>query len=106
MAACLQTAFPDLLDEVRRLLIESGRAELAAQVDQLVVVDRCRCGDPECATFYTAPPPRDGWGAGHENVVLDAAGADIVLDVVHGKIVCVEVVRHDQRGQSSPKDGA
>jgi hypothetical protein len=96
MATNLQVALPGLAQEMRKLLSDSGQPELAAQVDHLAIVDRCRCGDLFCATFYTAPPPRGGWGPGHENVFLDAADGDIILDVLHGKIVCVEVLHRDE----------
>jgi hypothetical protein len=82
MATNLQVALPGLAQEMRKLLSDSGQPELAAQVDHLA--------------FYTAPPPRGGWGPGHENVFLDAADGDIILDVLHGKIVCVEVLHRDE----------
>ena len=96
MTTELLATLPDLAGEMTRLLAQVGRSELAEQVKQLRIVERCRCGDAFCATFYTTPPPAGGWGAGHENVVLDAQDGDIVLDVVHGKIVCVEILNRDQ----------
>jgi hypothetical protein len=39
--------------ELERLLKKSGEPELAAQAPQLTIVDRCRCGDDFCASFYT-----------------------------------------------------
>jgi hypothetical protein len=49
--------FPSLSQEMQRLLIEQGETDLAAQVPQLCVVERRRCGDDFCATFYVQPKP-------------------------------------------------
>src|ERR1035438_8401552 len=49
----LSAALPEYAAETRRTLIECGEAELARQVDELWVYDRCRCGGEECATVYT-----------------------------------------------------
>ena len=59
-------------------------------------MDRCRCGDDFCATFYTAPKPRGAWGAKHETISLDAENGYLNVDVNNGKIVCVEVLYRDE----------
>jgi hypothetical protein len=38
---------PSLALELEQLFKKQGEPELAAQVPQLAVVDRCRCGDPK-----------------------------------------------------------
>jgi hypothetical protein len=88
----LPTVLPGLAEELSALLAEQGHTGLARQVQDLRVFDRCRCGDDNCATFYTAPPPEGAWGPGHTNVVVEKAKGLVVLDVVHDKIVCVEVL--------------
>ena len=88
----IQEAFPAFHAELTALVEASARPELAAQVADLPVVDRCRCGEKACAHFYTAPKPSGGYGAGHSNVLLPAARGLIVLDVVHDRIVAVELL--------------
>lgn len=91
-------AFPAFSSELETALRAQGRASLAAQVADLPILDRCRCGDPNCATFYTAPHSSDGFGPGHENVLADVRGGLVVLDVIDGRIHCVEVLdRKDVR---------
>jgi hypothetical protein len=85
---------PELCTELHTLLLEEGEGNLAIQVDQLLIVDRCRCGDDCCSTFYTAP--RKGpYGPEHFTVALAADIGIINIDVVAGKIVCVEVIDRD-----------
>jgi len=45
--------FPELADQVRRDLRKLKRIDLAEQVMQLRIVDRCRCGSEACGMFYT-----------------------------------------------------
>ena len=82
---------PDLADELQRLLSPESE-DLAAQVPHLRIVDRCRCGDDFCATFYTEPAPHGWYGPGHENVTLDIDRSVLILDVVDRRIMCVEVL--------------
>jgi hypothetical protein len=84
---------PAFSAELQRLLIEQGEPELAAQVPQLPIHDRCSCGDDFCATFYTQPKPNGAFGPGHRNVrLLPDDGALLILDVVGGQIACVELL--------------
>jgi Group II intron, maturase-specific domain len=66
----LEKALPDLAEELAHLLTISGHAALAEQVPGLKLLDRCRCGDDFCATFYTQPKPNPSYGNGHETIVL------------------------------------
>lgn len=94
----LKQVLPEFAAELRTLLEKDDEIQLAEQVSNLRIVDRCRCEENSCATFYTFPKPKDAWGAGHENIVLDATEGLLVLDVVDRKIVCVEVLdRNDVR---------
>ncbi len=82
-----------------KLLIKAEELELAAQVSGLEIVDRCRCGDGFCATFYTQPKPVGSYGSGHRNVLLLPGKGFLILDVVAEQIMCVEVLyRDDIRG--------
>ncbi len=69
-----------------------GDPELAGQVAELEIFGRCECRDSFCATFYTAPRPDGTYGPGHRNVVVDVKKGMVILDVVDGRIACVEVL--------------
>jgi hypothetical protein len=92
----LQRVIPELAAELRTLLEKENEPQLARQVGSLRIVDRCRCGEVSCATFYTVPKPKGAWGAGHENIPLDAERGYLILDLVDRKIVCVEVLDRDE----------
>jgi hypothetical protein len=92
----LTEILPVLADELELLLKKSGEPELAAQVPQLAIVDRCRCGDDFCASFYTEPKPEGTYGAGHRCMELEPAKGMLILDVVAGAIVHVEVLYRDE----------
>jgi hypothetical protein len=91
--------FPAFAFELEGLSLSAGRGELAAQIRGLPVLDRCRCGQEDCAHFYTAPKPVGTYGPGHTNVVLPASRGLVVLDLVDGMIVAVEILdRPDVKG--------
>jgi len=87
---------PELATELTRLLQAEGHFSLADQVSTIEIVERCRCGDDFCATFYTAPPPRGAWGLGHETIALDPDEGYLNVDVLNGKIVSIEVLYRDE----------
>lgn len=95
MALPLRDALPNLAEELETLLAAADRPDLTQQVSELKIVERCRCGDDFCATFYTQPKPHGAYGAGHENVELEPESGMIILDVVRGSIACVEVLNRD-----------
>jgi hypothetical protein len=88
----LPDVLPSFAAELRQLLDEQGEHGLAAQVPTLTIFDRCRCGDDICATFYTKPKPKSGFGSGHRNVRLMPEDGMLILDVVAGEIACVEIL--------------
>src|SRR5277367_1438036 len=94
----LSEAMPIFATELRELLDGQGEAALAAQVPGLKILDRCRCGDAFCSTFYSQPKPDGAYGPGHRNVRLLPTAGMLILDVVAGEIACVEVLdRNDVR---------
>lgn len=95
MSSLLQDALPDLADELTALLRSQNERDLAEQVPQLQLVDRCRCGDDFCATLYTAPKPRGAYGPNHESLSLNPSSGLLILDLVDGKIVCIEILFRD-----------
>jgi len=88
----LSEILPALSIELEHLLKNQGEAELADQVSQLTVIDRCRCGDDFCSSFYTQPKPEGHYGPSHRCIDLDAAEGMLLVDVVAGKLAHVEVL--------------
>ena len=86
----LTNALPKLAVELRDLLAKKGRPELASQVPALKIVDRCRCGDDFCASFYTQPKPAASYGPNLECLELEPAEGRLILDVTDGVIAHVE----------------
>lgn len=91
-AKLLAGMLPELARELQDLLSEQDEPELAAQVSGLKVVDRCRCSDDFCGTFYVFPKPHGAYGPGHRNVSLEPNTGMMILDVVGDKIAAVEVL--------------
>jgi hypothetical protein len=92
----LTATLPSLALEMSALLVEAQEPKLAAQIPGLEIVDRCRCGDDFCATFYTQPKPVGSYGPQHRNVALTPSEGWLILDVVAGQIMCVEVLYRDE----------
>ena len=94
----LTVTFPLFADELEQLLKKEGETELAAQVPRLMIVDRCRCGDDFCTSFYTQPKPEGAYGPGHRCMELVPAEGMLILDVVAGTIAHIELLhRNDIR---------
>jgi hypothetical protein len=93
-APLLSAAMAEFARELQLLLENDGQPELAAQVQGLRIVDRCRCGADFCATFYSEPRPNGAWASlgRHECLTLNAEEGMIILDLVDRRIVCVEVL--------------
>jgi len=91
----LTELFPDLAKELEQLLSKKEQPDLAEQVRHLRIVDRCRCEDDFCASFFTQPKPRGSYGPGLRCVELDPAEGMLILDVVEGVIFHVEVLYRD-----------
>jgi hypothetical protein len=85
-------ALPGFTNELEELLKKAGEPKLAAQVQYLKILDRCRCGDDFCSTFYAQSKPDGAYGPDHRNVVLAPDDGTVILDVVADQICCVEVL--------------
>lgn len=70
MAFALLDVLPQFVTELEQLL-KHNEPVLAAQVRGLSIIDRCRCGDDFCATFYTEPPPKGRYGPNHRTLPLE-----------------------------------
>ena len=88
----LGDAMPDFAANLASILRDQERDDLANQVPTLQIIDRCDCGEPDCATFYTAPRSLGAWGGSHQNLVLPVQGWDLILDLLEGRIVCIEIL--------------
>jgi hypothetical protein len=96
----LQDAVPELAAELQRLLSETGEHGAAAQIADLAIISRCRCGDAFCASFHTAPPPDGVHGPDHRTIRLAPGRGYLNVDVVGTDIVYVEVLyRDDLKGK-------
>jgi hypothetical protein len=94
----LKEVLPQFAVELEQLLRKQGEVELASQVSRLTIVDRCRCGDDFCASFYTQPKPKGAYGPGHRCMELEPAEGMLILDLVEDRIAQVEVLnRNDIR---------
>ncbi len=91
----LAEMFPSLSMELQQLLADIGESVLAAQVPELNVIERCRCGDDFCGTFYVLPKPNGSYGPGHRNVALEPKEGMLILDVLSDRIAAVEVLYRD-----------
>ncbi len=87
---------PALSAELQQLLAGQGDLALAEQVLALPVLDRCRCGDDFCGTFYVLPKPKGAYGPGHRNVEVTPKDGMIILDVVADKITAIEVLYRNE----------
>jgi len=86
----LKTVLPDIAAEIARGFSLEGRPDLATQVEVLELVDRCRCGDDFCATFYTQP--NESWeGKKVKRFILEMKGL-LCLHCVDGVVARVELL--------------
>ena len=51
----LVDALPEFAAELSRGLAELGHKELATSVNSIVIVERCKCDETGCITFYAVP---------------------------------------------------
>lgn len=84
---------PELARELEERLVKVEEPELAKQVRRLRAVDRCRCTDAECGSFYTAPKPHGSWDETHRDVTLELSSSGIIiLDVENEATVFIEIL--------------
>ena len=87
---------PSIAKELEAALFDMGEYRLARSVDHLEIVDRCRCGDEACGTFYTVNR-RDWQDKPLRHVVSDFTG-HCDVGICDGHIVCVEILDRDDVG--------
>ena len=91
----LGESLPNLVDELTVLLEREGEPELARQVSNLPLLDRCRCGDSFCATIYTAAKSDREYGI-HRNIALHPEAGHLILDLRDRRIICIEILYRDE----------
>lgn len=96
MSLLLSDVLPALAVELEVLLRIENEPELADQVASLEMIDRCRCGDDFCATFYTVQKPNGAWGKNHCTLPLEPENGMIIIDILNGKIAEVEILFRDE----------
>jgi hypothetical protein len=89
----LRVVFPDLVAELTALLEAEGERELAISAGDLRLFGECGCRDDFCQSIQTADHPRgQPFGEGHRCVPLLPSKGMVNLDVVHGRIMYVEIL--------------
>ncbi|THV26570.1 hypothetical protein E9998_18475 [Glycomyces paridis] len=89
----MREVYPELVEELARLLEADGERYLSIVVRDVRLVAPCECRDDFCQSLRTAEhPPGTPYGPGHRNVMLDPAEGMLILDVVHERIVYIEVL--------------
>lgn len=89
----LRHVLPDLIAELIALLEAEGERELAVCAWDLRFFGECGCNDDFCQSIRTADHPQgQPYGAGHRCVPLVPAKGMLNLDVVHGRIMYVEIL--------------
>jgi hypothetical protein len=91
-APLLREVYPDLSAELVSLLDAEELTDLAACARDLRIIARCSCGDGFCQSLHTAPVTPGPYGPGHRCVPLLPKRGMLNLDVVHGRIVFVEIL--------------
>jgi hypothetical protein len=87
----LAEILPHFSVEVEVALVEAGFPALAESLGRVDIVERCRCEEPGCITFFALharerPNPRDC-----ERIVPNLRGVSCVL-YHHGRVVWIEAL--------------
>jgi hypothetical protein len=95
----LDDVMPDIAEELYIGFRKARRPDLAESVWELELVDRCRCGEEFCATFYTQP--NEPWSGKVEHLIIDMIGL-LCIELVRGRVARVELLdRPDVRDRLS-----
>jgi hypothetical protein len=86
----LYNVAPELEAELTKLLIEAEEPALADRVKDLVIHDRCRCGDTFCSSFYTVAERTTPYPKGFRTLALKPG--ELHLDVLGMTILHIEVL--------------
>ncbi|MEV5460321.1 hypothetical protein AB0L17_18855 [Streptomyces cellulosae] len=99
----VRDVFPDLVAELATLLADEGERELAVCVRDVRLVALCDCGDDFCQSIHTeAHQKGTPYGEGHRCVPLSPSEGMLILDVVYGRIMCIEVLNRASMPSRKP----
>ncbi|MEU7403057.1 hypothetical protein [Streptomyces sp. NPDC044948] len=99
----VRDVFPDLVAELTTLLEDEGERELAICVRDVRLVAMCDCGDDFCQSIQTVVHPKGKpYGYGHRCVSLSPSQGMLVLDVVHSRIMYIEILYRDPMHRLAP----
>jgi hypothetical protein len=102
----LRDVDPVLARELRMGLSKAGEDILARAIDELTIVDVCRCEDEECASFYPVERFQAAWYWGRygrtvrlrPGLGVDAAGDRIIAVEVLGRPTLRQTLQRDMYG--------
>ena len=92
-APLLRDVPPDFADELRALLLEADRPDLAVEVQNLQVTSRHQCGHWFCQSFHTESVSQGPSGSGEDGTIpLSLEMGMVIVDIADGRITFVEVL--------------
>jgi hypothetical protein len=97
----LADVMPNLANELKDALFDMGEYKLARSIDKLPVVERCRCGNDDCGTFYTME--KEKWKDKHLRHLVPGCDDIYEVDVYDGTIVCIEILDRDDVSETLRK---
>ena len=87
----LAEALPQLADDLSQGLAALGYEKLAASVNSVDIVDRCRCDHAGCVTFFAVPKGSAPSGEKCNRVIAPAPGV-LCVQYSRQRIIWVEVI--------------
>jgi hypothetical protein len=86
----IKKALPQLAQELESGFRKIGQVDLAATVSELDIVERCRCGDEGCGTFYTLE--KCVWSGKKLEQIVPVVEGLYAVDVFSNKVACIEIL--------------
>lgn len=87
----LAEALPQFAEELTQGLADLGYKKLAAAVHAVEIVERCRCDEPGCDTFYAVSKRSAPSGEKCSRVIAPARGV-LCVQYLRQRIIWVEVL--------------
>ncbi len=88
----LREICPEFATELQGLLVRAEQEPVSKTVDTMQVVDRCRCGEAFCGTFYTRP--KTDWHI-DRTIPLEWENGYVIVDIEDEQILQVEILYRD-----------
>ena len=86
----MKSIFPDLVNKIKQVFAEQDRRDLYEQINDLVIVSLCKCGEESCGSFYTVDPPDENTEHKVEDFVI--VHGQITVEVYDGKVTYIEIL--------------